>query len=372
MKQTFWAVLSAAVLMSASTYAQQAPADNAQGNQDRAAPPAAADRARDAAPPATADRAQDAPINPSQPDNRARQSPARPEPSAEVFRDPGQRPNADQLPQQGNLPADRAPRATPADPNAGAPQDTLPQGDARLQDNRNRQLQDNRNQQLQDNRNQQLQDDRNRQFQDNRNQQFQDDRQFRGDANVQGGANFDAQVQSGQQDNQWRYKWHSNRWWYWTPENKWVVWIDNQWQPYSQGMFSTGSNFDSGYASSGYSTGTAMPSYSYSPSYSDSPGYSYSPGYSSYSYNPGYSNNYGNYGYSYPSYGSYGSYPNNYGRSGVYLNFGSPRYSSGYRGFGGYPGYGYGGYRGYGGYGGYGNSGGVSIGRGGVGFGIRF
>jgi hypothetical protein len=49
-----------------------------------------------------------------------RQAPPRPEPSADVLRDPGQRPDAQQLPQQGNLQGDRAPRAgAAADADAG-------------------------------------------------------------------------------------------------------------------------------------------------------------------------------------------------------------------------------------------------------------
>ena len=137
--------------------------------------------------------------------------------------------------------------------------------------------------------------------------------------------NVQGNVATGNQNrnDQWRFKWHNNRWWYWTPDNSCVVYHDNKWHPYTPGMFSATNYGSTGYYAQPYSSG-----YSYS-----SPSYNY----------------YGNRGYGYgPSIG---------------LNFGSPRYYSGFRGYG-YP---------YGGYGGaYGNRGGVSIGRGGVSFGFRF
>ncbi len=30
-------------------------------------------------------------------------------------------------------------------------------------------------------------------------------------------------------NNQWRFKYHSGHWWYWLPENRWVYWRNGQW-----------------------------------------------------------------------------------------------------------------------------------------------
>jgi hypothetical protein len=355
MTRSFYAVLAAAAISwPAMALAQQEGAagnqdqprasQNQQGNQDQP-------RANQDQPRAENQNNQGQPQNAQQGAPReGRQAPPRPEPAADVLRDPGQRPDAQQLPQQGNLQGDRAPRAgAAADADAGVTgranvQDAPNvQGDVRTQqqfDRRDGQQRfDNR-----DNFDARQQFDRRDDF--NAQQQF-DRREADHSGHVSG---------QGDDQNRWRFKWHNNVWWYWTPQNNWVVWIDNQWQPYSPGMFSS-SNTGS-YATESYSS----PSYSYS-----SPSYSYSSPSYGYSY-PSY-----NYGYSYPSYGYNRGYNRGYyGGSGVYLNFGSPRYSSGYRGYGGYPGYGYGGSR-FGGYDGYGRSGaGFSTGRGGVGFGIRF
>jgi hypothetical protein len=35
----------------------------------------------------------------------------------------------------------------------------------------------------------------------------------------------------------WRYRYHNGRHWYYLPSNAWVVWIDEEWIPYTTGMF---------------------------------------------------------------------------------------------------------------------------------------